>query len=303
MNSRNLDYTNQIDIFNNNRVVPTGSISKFVSLFDNFNGYNPIATLGHIQRCKLWQITIFSVLQGHVTFKLNGKETQMRAGQELITLPDTTLEFVEASDNIRYMLYVIYPDTFKKVFEDLKVNYDLTALSGKYYVKTLIEEDLKYHFNIFLELKEELQKSDYELKPILARCYLNVIIANTPELFENQTTVCGDTSSRQYDVYKRFLVDLNEHADKERSVNFYADLQGISAKYLSFVCIQYSKKNASSWIDEYVATKAKALISVHHLGTQELCDALNFTSTSSFIRYFKRVTGMSPKEFANSLKK
>lgn len=299
----NINITNQIDIFGNSRIVPTGGISKYVLLFDNFNGYNPIVGLAHITKCKLWQTTVCYILQGHLTYKVNGTTINMRAGQFLLTLPDTTFEFIEASENIRYMMYVIYPDAFMKTFEELRVNYDLTTLSGRYYVTTLAEEHLKYHFNLFLELKDELLQPDYDLKTQMARCFLNVLLSNMPQLFESQTAIVGDTSSRQYDVYKRFLTDLNEFAERERSVNFYADRQDISAKYLSFVCIQYSKKNASSWIDDYVATKAKALISVHHLGTQELCDALNFTSTSSFIRYFKRVTGMSPKEFANSLKK
>lgn len=293
----------QVDVFGNSRILPTAGISKYVLLFDNFNGFNPITALGHLQSCKLWQTTIFFILQGHAEFRINGEEVKMRAGQCLTTLPDVVFEFVEASENIRFMLYVIYPESFITTFKDLHINYDITIISGKFRVNTYEEADLKYHFNLYLELKDELLQPDFETKQTLARCYINVLIANSYELFKNAITVSGDTSSRQYDVYKRFLVDLNEHADKERSVNFYAQLQDISAKYLSFVCIQYSKKNASSWIDEYVATKAKALISVHHLSTQELCDALNFTSSSSFIRYFKRVTGMSPKEFANSLKK
>lgn len=293
----------QIDVFGNTRIMPTAGIAKNVLLFDNFNGYNPITPLGHLQSCKLWQTTMFFILQGHTEFRVNGDRISMRAGQGIITLPDTVFEFVEASENVRFMLYVIYPDTFIQTFSDLRINYDITNISGKYFVKTYAEADLKYHFNLYLELKDELLKPDYDQKATFARCYMNVLIANTEELCHDESSQIGDTSSRQYDVYKRFLVDLNEHADKQRSVNFYAGLQDISAKYLSFVCIQYSKKNASSWIDEYVATKAKALISVHHMNTQELCEALNFTSSSSFIRYFKRVTGMSPKEFSNSLKK
>lgn len=296
--------TNQnIDIFGNSRIVPTAGIGKALLLFDNFNGFNPLANLTHFQSCKLWQTTIFIILQGHASFRINGDDVNIRAGQGITTLPDCVFEFREASDNLRFMMYVIYPDMFLKTFEDLHLNYNITKISGRYQVTTYPEADLKYQFNLFLELKDELIKSEHELKAVYARCYLDVLIANNEELSHDNSTTSGDTASRQYDVYKRFLVDLNEHVTKERSVNYYADLQGISAKYLSFVCIQYSKKNASSWIDEYVATKAKALITVHHMNTLQLCDALNFTSSSSFIRYFKRVTGMSPKEYANSIKK
>lgn len=295
--------TQQVDVFGNSRTVPTAGIAKKMLLFDNFNGYNPLVSISHLPSCKLYQTTMCFILQGHVDFKVNGDDVHLRAGQGLFTLPDTTLSFIEASNNIRFMIYVIYPETLMKIYEDLHINYNPTYISGKYHVITYNDDDLKYHFTLFLELKEELLKADYEGKDVFARCFLDVLAANNKDLFDMKQTVIGDTSSRQYDVYKRFLVHLNEHAIRERSVNFYAKLQDISAKYLSFVCIQYSGKNASSWIDEFVATKAKALISVHHLSTQELCNELNFTSSSSFIRYFKRVTGLSPKEFANSLKK
>lgn len=298
----NINAIHQIDIFGNSRIIPTAGISKSILLFDNFNGYNPIANLGQIQTCKLWQTTVFFLMQGWADFKVNNEKLHLRAGQRLTTLPDTVFEFHGASENVRFMLYVIYPDTFMNMFDGARLNYNLTSISGKHTVVTLPEVDLKYNFNLYLELKDELLKPEHELKEVMALCYLNVLLTNDAQLCDSQNNIVGDTSSRQYDVYRKFLTDLNKHADKERSVNFYAGLQDISAKYLSFVCIQYSKKNASSWIDEYVATKAKALISVHHLSTQELCSELNFTSTSSFIRYFKRVTGMSPKEYSNSLK-
>lgn len=293
----------QVDVFGNSRTIPTAGISKNILLFDNFNGYNPLVSISHLPTCKLYQTTMIFLLQGSADFKVNGDEIHVKAGQSVLTLPDCTFSFLDASPNIRFMLYVIYPETLIKVYEDLRINYNPTYISGKYHVTTYNDDDLKYHFTLFLELKEELLKGEFEGRDIFARCFLNVLVANSKDLFDINQPVIGDTSSRQYDVYKKFLVHLNQYADKERSVNFYAKLQDISAKYLSFVCIQYSNKNASSWIDEYVATKAKALISVHHLNTQELCAALNFSSSSSFIRYFKRVTGCSPKEFANSLKK
>ena len=93
---------------------------------------------------------------------------------------------------------------------------------------------------------------------------------------------------------------LNKHAIQQRTVQYYAECLGISSKYLSFVCTSYSKKNASAWIDEAVIQKAKAMILVHHYSLGETSEALHFPTVSSFSRYFKRVTGITPKDFANS---
>lgn len=293
----------QVDIFNNSYTVPTAGINKSVLLFDNFNGINPLYDLANQQTYKLWQTTMLFILQGQTELKINKEVINLHAGQCLTTQSDVNLVIQSSSENLSYMLYVIYPETFMKTFEDLKINYNLTNILGNYHIKSLSDEDLKYQFTLYLNLRDELLRPHYEMKATFARCYLDVLFATNKEMFDIKETITGDTSSRQYDIYKRFLIDLNQYADKERTVGYYAKLQNISAKYLSFVCVQYSKKNASTWIDEYVVTKAKALINLHHPTTQELCAQLNFSSASSFIRYFKRVTGMSPREYANSTKR
>ena len=293
----------QVDIFNNSHTVPSAGINKNVLLFDNFNGINPLLDLANQQAYKLWQTTMLFILQGQIEFKINKELIKLRAGQCLTTQSDVNLAVQSASENFSYMLYVIYPETFIKTFEDLKINYNLTNISGNYHIKSLSDEDLKYQFTLYLNLRDELLRPNYEMKATFARCYLDVLLATNKEMFDIKETLTGNTSSRQYDIFKRFFIDLNQYAAKERSVGYYAKLQNISAKYLSFICVQYSKKNASTWIDEYVVTIAKALINLHHPTTQELCDKLNFNSPSSFIRYFKRVTGMSPRKYANTNKK
>ena len=287
----------QKDYFALPRLMPSSIISKYVLLFDNLNGTNPLDALTEETECKLWQTTIFYVLQGESHFLVNGKKVILKAGQCLTTMPDCTFQFMFASQDLKYVMYVIYPEALIKTFEEIQINYDITKISHQYTVMTCKPEDLRYFLNLYLELKADLLSPDYPLKRTYARCYLNVLFSNLPQISVQTEDVLGDTTSRQYDVYKRFLVHLNQYADEQRSVKFYSDLQDISPKYLSFVCIHYSNKNASSWIDEYVVTKAKALMNVHHYNITDTAAALNFTTQSSFVRYFKRVTGRSPKEF------
>ena len=113
----------------------------------------------------------------------------------------------------------------------------------------------------------------------------------------NPMPLKGDSNSRQYDIYCKFLALLNKHSQEHRDVRFYAEQLGISSKYLSFVCISYSKKNASTWIDESVIQKARVLMMVHNYTISEISEALHFLTISSFRRFFKRVTGMTTKEY------
>ena len=71
----------------------------------------------------------------------------------------------------------------------------------------------------------------------------------------------------------------------------------MSAGYLSTVIKNVSGKTAAEWIDDYVILEAKSLLKSTNLTIQQISDGLNFPSQSFFGKYFKRQTGISPKEY------
>ncbi|MCI1640466.1 MAG: helix-turn-helix domain-containing protein, partial [Bacteroidales bacterium] len=56
-------------------------------------------------------------------------------------------------------------------------------------------------------------------------------------------------------------------------------------------------KTAMKWIEEYTILNAKTLLRTTNLTVGQVSDELNFSSQSDFGKYFKRFTGISPKEF------
>lgn len=89
---------------------------------------------------------------------------------------------------------------------------------------------------------------------------------------------------------------------KERKVLYYADRLHLSASYLSTVVKRISGKTAAEWIDDYVVLEAKALLKSTKLTIQQISDELNFPSQSFFGKYFKRITGLSPKEYREKIR-
>lgn len=84
---------------------------------------------------------------------------------------------------------------------------------------------------------------------------------------------------------------------KERDISFYAEKLCLTPKYLSSIIRDVSGELAGNWIDNYVIIEAKALLISSNLTIQEICYKLNFSTPSSFTRFFKRITGMSPRKF------
>lgn len=97
-----------------------------------------------------------------------------------------------------------------------------------------------------------------------------------------------------------FIKLVHVYYTQERSVAFYADKLFISPKYLSLLVKEATGKSAARWIDEFVLMEAKNLLRFSGKNVQQVAYSLNFSNQSSFGKYFKHLTGMSPTEYQKS---
>lgn len=104
-------------------------------------------------------------------------------------------------------------------------------------------------------------------------------------------------STRRHNYVKEFMQLVREYHRRERSISFYASKLFISPKYLSIVVREATGRPASAWIDDYVILEAKNLLRFSGKNVQQIAYELNFTNQSSFGKYFKHLTGMSPTQF------
>lgn len=105
----------------------------------------------------------------------------------------------------------------------------------------------------------------------------------------------GGNSRNNY--VQDFMKLVHRHFTRERSVDFYASKLFISAKYLSLLVKAATGRSAARWIDYFVLTEAKNLLRFSGKNIQQVAYTLNFPNQSSFGKYFKHLTGMSPTEF------
>jgi AraC-like DNA-binding protein len=63
---------------------------------------------------------------------------------------------------------------------------------------------------------------------------------------------------------------------------------------------QRKTRNRKNRIDHYVTLEAKVLLESINMTILQISDELNFPSQSFFGKYFKRVVGVSPKEYLES---
>ena len=69
----------------------------------------------------------------------------------------------------------------------------------------------------------------------------------------------------------------------------------VTPKHLSATIKETSGRTAGEWIDSYVIIEAKTLLRNTGLTIQEVSAKLNFSNQSFFGKYFKHITGISPR--------
>lgn len=118
-------------------------------------------------------------------------------------------------------------------------------------------------------------------------------------LIDMKTTVKNNLG-RRHDYVREFIKLVHLEYVHERSVSYYADKLFISPKYLSLLVKEATGRSAAKWIDDFVIMEAKNMLRFSNRNIQQVAYALNFPTQSSFGKYFKHLTGMSPTEYQKS---
>ena len=106
-----------------------------------------------------------------------------------------------------------------------------------------------------------------------------------------------NVSTRSRIILEDFLLLVRDHHTKERSLSFYADKLYLTPKYLSKLIKSVSGKSAHEWIDSFVILEAKNLLKYSDMSVKSIVYELNFPNQTTFYRFFKTKTGMTPSEY------
>ena len=94
-----------------------------------------------------------------------------------------------------------------------------------------------------------------------------------------------------------FLYLLNNHYLQHHEVKWYAEQLCVSPNSLSVALKSAYGKNANSFIDERLMEEARQYLSDSRYSVQQVAAMLNFSDQSAFGKFFKRITGVSPRAF------
>lgn len=177
-------------------------------------------------------------------------------------------------------------------------NSPLSALAARHPV-TSIPDAVLPAFERFIQTTRDIVSDTGNPYGLQALLY-NILYFIHREGYKVYEPYANEIVSRQGRMSDQFLILVQKHFRKERFLDFYASLLEVTPKHLSRTVKKQTGFTAVEWIERYVILEAKVLLKSSNLNIQQIADELNFPSQSFFGKYFKKLTGLSPKEFRNS---
>lgn len=233
--------------------------------------------------------------QGTADLKINMKEYHVEAPCVLMVLNDQIYQPMGHSDDLK-MKIILMSRSFS---DSLFVNSgEILPLQSSVIKNPIMRiENEENVFGQFYQLLLNIAASPRQEYKLDAARHLTLSMFYGYSHLKHEVMEVKSASNRQDEIIATFTELISKHHKKEREVSFYADKMCITPKYLSQVIKDQYGKTALDLIEEYVIAEAKSLLLSTKMSIQQISDELNFPSQSVFGKYFKRVTGLSPKEY------
>ncbi|MBP3534514.1 MAG: AraC family transcriptional regulator [Muribaculaceae bacterium] len=261
---------------------------------------------------------IFVVRSGHISFAVNMEHFRLGPNNLLVTGANSIITIdPDSIDSLdAYALFVSNEFIHDLNFEIAILN-NLPIASNRSPLARLDPREVE-HIAGYMELLdmnarlntgegEELFAKSISRSLLTATLYQLMILSmhrrNRPDDFDDEeeaSTAIARPRTRRMLYTHEFVRLVQKHFRLEHSVRFYANKLCISPKYLSLVVKESTGRSAAEIIDEFLLLEAKNLLRYSGKNIQQVAYELNFSNQSSFGKYFKHLTGMSPSEFQNS---
>lgn len=235
--------------------------------------------------------------QGEAVSKINMKEYHIKAPAVLIVMHGQTIEPISYSDDLQGRAIVMSELFTERLFAgstEVQAHSLYTSIMSKPIINFAKDQNV---FSIYYDLLLNVAKSPQSEFKIQSAQHLTLAMFYGYSHMKHNLIIDNKGTTRQEEIYSAFIDSLGDNYKNARDIGYYADKLCISAKHLSQVVKDVSGKTALEIIEDYVLTECKALLLSTTMTIQEISDELNFPSQSVFGKYFKRLTGLSPKAY------
>lgn len=158
----------------------------------------------------------------------------------------------------------------------------------------------KLFHDYFMMLIRILDLNKEETPQQQIRLSYTQIIMFLSNVYKENKNITQVRYNRNQEIAKELVRMVVQYYKTERNISFYAEKMHLSPQHLSTTIKKITGKTLTDIISSFIIHDAQAKLRSTEMTIQEIAYSLNFPDISFFGKYFKRYTGMSPKQYRNS---
>ena len=235
--------------------------------------------------------------QGTARVMYDMREISYQKNSMSIIMPGHIIKYLEYSPDLVITRVFISHE----LFPELKAHL-LSHGYDKFYLNPLCTLD-DVQMERLLKIVDLLAHiADHDIRDLQLRRHLLIAQLSVGYEFVNyyrREQDKGIVLAHSSQLYNDFCNLVAEHYLESREVKYYAKLLHLSPKHFSkLITRETGGKSPADCIENFIVAHAKRLIDTKpECSLGEISYMLGFSEPSSFYRYFKRVTGMTAKQY------
>lgn len=233
---------------------------------------------------------------GSVKFTFNGQKHQCKKGEFIFWLAGLAVSDLSFSANFKATLLFVDSDLLITNLPSANASIDSIIHSKENPILHPDKDDKEKILKNFQLLYDKSQETNHRFFEEVLKLQMQLFILEMWHIFEDEL----DRQKRSLQsgtLYEQFMQLVQEHCMKKREVQFYSDKLNITPKYLNYICKVNTRITASEWIQRYSKERIILLLQKKEMNISEIADEMDFSSSSFFTRYVKKMLGVTPKEY------
>ena len=252
---------------------------------------------------------VIIVIEGYMNMVINGERYKFEK-KTFINLPTwTDIYEIEYGGGFRAMTTA----ADKSIIEDIFRNRNPFPIDFQFRMDHglggHIEEDrdLEILCRDISNMIESLSNKNHHFAEEINYAYFYILLTDMADMvwrrYKRSEPAHHTEMKRADGILKAFAELLTKHIKTETSISFYAEQLCISKQYLSLIVRETMKVTIGTAIAAMRTEMAARMLRDPELTIQQVAEKMSFSDQSSFGKFFKKHTGLSPLKYRQNLKK
>lgn len=252
---------------------------------------------------------VIIVLEGEIRLIINGERLTFKKNS-YINLP-TWVDIYEIEYGSDFHAMATAAD--RTVVEDIFRNRNPFPADFMFRIdhsldgEIMSKDDLNTLCKDISNLIEALSKKNHYFAEELNYAYFYILLTDMADMiwkkYGEELPSHTSEMKRSDGIMKDFIDLVVENITTETSVGFYAEKLCISKQYLSLIVKNKTRVSIGTILSAMRTEAATRLLREPELTIQEVAEKLSFSDQSSFGKFFRKHTGVSPLKYRQTLRK